>query len=301
MKIERKYPSRTYANRVEYVIHYPSFEDLLKDAPKNDINQTRMRTAIPMTSIRGREWYGPAVRTGEEFEQKVKEGWPELLSAVKYAASHLTLNPETLPVALTQATKRRRVRADNGSDLDIHAVYQGNLDRAWSNTRRDLHQVRRKAAHVYINIGGLGSVDAMASIWRAATAYKVCDMLQKSGYTVEITVGASADQVFTTTSTVHTSFTAKSSSMPLDLNRLAMQSCMGWHRFYNFKARLCNDDGRVCQGHMGYTNSHVTSPYIKECEERGELLVVINADVLSERMAQAAIKQVQVLIERKAA
>lgn len=294
MKIERKYGS---GYRPQYVIHYESLEDLVNDKPKSSMNEKRLRQRVTHGEFRGPNWYGLGANDISEFEAKVNEGWPELLADVKAKAATLGLSPETLPVAITQATRRKRVRTDNGSELDIHAVYQGAIDRAWSNTKREIHNVRRKSAHVYVNIGGLGAESALSSIWRAACAYKVCEMLQKAGYTVEITVGATAQDVYQGIGNVHTSYTAKPSNMPLDLSRLAMQSCLGWHRVYNFRARICNDDDRVVNMNMGYTVQDAVSPYVAECEQRGVLLIPLRAYIHSKEAAQRMLSDVQALIE----
>lgn len=291
MKIERNIGR-------DYVIHYEDFQSLADDRPKTAANR-RLQNVLETTKTN--DWYGSGCHTRATFRKHAAEGWPELTKVVEQLSEQLKLNPDTLPVVLTQATRRRRVRTDSGSDLDIHAVYQGQLDRAWSNTRHEMTNVRRKAAHLYIHTGGSGGDSAEASAWRAAAAHRICEMFQRCGFAVEITVGSTADGVFADSpARLHTSFTAKRSDMPMDLNRVAVQSGLGWHRTYSFSSRINNDSGLRVKDHLGYTDYNAVTPYVLEREAAGELLIVVPAGVCSRSSAQRIVQEAQAKLEARA-
>lgn len=289
MKLER-------LNGRDYTIHYPSFADLLSDRPKGAHNERIYKDITRDRYTRG--WFGIGCDSGADFIKRVENGWPALTESVKQMANELTFKPDVLPPMLTQSMRRKRTRGDTGTDLDIHAVYQGQLDRAWSTTRRDLQNVRRRAAHVYLHIGGSGADSAADSRWRAASAYRICEIFQRSGFSVEITVGATADNVYSRHSVrVHTSFTAKASSVPLDLNRLALQATLGWHRVFNFMARACNDLGLECSPGFGVTDYGAVSPYVEERCRGGEIAIIVPAHISSKLQAEKIVRQAQELLE----
>jgi hypothetical protein len=283
----------------DYIIHYPSFQDLTSDKAKTPEND-RLDAAYCYNNTANANWYGAGCKEAKEFVRLAGEGWPELVSAVQRKAAELVFNPDVMPVAITQAMKRKRIRSDRGNELDIHRVYQGRSDVAWSDTRRELQNVRRRAVHLYVNIGGLAMEDAVASQWRAAAAYRVCELFQRSGYSVEITVGASASGVFPDKSYMtHTSFTAKSSAMPMNLNMLALQATLGWHRVFNFHARCCNDRGYRVSGSMGST-VQMPSPFLKDPQFAGALVLTIPANTYGRDMAMGVVRLAQKTLEEAA-
>lgn len=289
MKVER-------IDSKDYVIHYEDFDSLLADTAKSSQNRYNFERILDRRERLS--YFGPYCPTAQQFIRNVIGGWPELTDQVIKLSERLKLQPDTLPLMLTQATRRKRVRADAGSDLDIHAVYQGQLDRAWSATRHELHDKRRKAAHLYIAIGGNHNEDAIASQWRAAAAYRIGELFQRCGFSVEITVGATAGGAIVGRQlALHTSFTAKASHMPMDLNRLALQSTLGWHRVYSWLSRVCNDRGYDINGSMGYTIHGAVTPYVLEREASGELLVYIPSSINNEMTAKRALDEARHKLE----
>lgn len=295
MKVERLKDS-------DYAIHYPSFDDLVKDVPKTTANKARYAELCASDRrIGGAGWFGPGVDTPNGFVAKVKQGWPELTARVKAKAELLRFKPDTLPPSLTSAMRRRRVRADAGSELDIHRVYQGQLDTAWSDTRRELHHVRRRAAQIYVAISCHSGRSAAESEWRAAVVYRICELFQRSGFAVEITVGSTGTNVYRDgPAKTHVSYTAKSSGMPMDLNRVALQCVNGWNRVYCFAAWLCNDRGHESTYGMGFADDRAVPPMVQERVSKGDVLVHVRADIYSEYEAKEVVLRAQKILEAEA-
>lgn len=288
MKIER-------IDDRNYTVHYQTFADLKEDKPKTEDNASLDRSNMDLVS---RNWYGPGCSTAREFTAHVDKGWEHLVNSVKSKANELVFKPDVMPAAVTTAMRRKRVRAEAGNELDIHRVYQGRMDTAWSATKHELQNMRRRAVHIYINIGGMAMVDVNDSQWRAAAAYRICDIFQRNNYSVEITVGASATGVFRKTSRMmHTSFTAKPSNMPLNLNLLAVQATLGWHRVFNFHARCCNNAGYEVSGSMGAT-VQMPTPYLKTIPG---LILTVPANTLTRDMAMGVVRLAQKTLEKEAA
>lgn len=281
----------------DYIIHYPTFEALRDDRPKTTVNnQLDAQTMKHYAS--SSSWFGPGLSRAEDLLPLADKGWDTLVAAVKRKAEDLVFKPDVMPVAVTTGMRRTRVRAEAGNELDIHRVYQGRTDVAWSSTRHELKKQRRRAVHIYVNIGGLGDVDAIDSQWRAAATYRICELFQRNGYTVEITVGATASEVFPKKPGMlcHTSFTAKPSGMPLNLNRLAIQATMAWHRVFNFHARCCNDKGYQVSSGFGWTRQ-MPSPHL---EGMPGVLITIPANTLSRDMAMGVVRLAQKTLEEAA-
>lgn len=285
MKIER-------FNTVGYAVHYNSFEEITKDFPKTDGNKRLWDSRLLLKS---RDWYGKDCSSIPEFMYNVEHGWPALTEAVQKKAAKLTMQPDVLPPMLVQSSRRKRVRADSGNELDIHRVYQGQLDTAWSATRKTIQETRRRAAHIYVNIDGNGNESAVDSQWRAAAAYRVCEILQRSGFTVEITVGSAFIRPFSNGPQRNfVTFTAKPSGMPLDLNRLSLQSTLGWMRSYLFAGIIYNDQGYDVTPSFGSADHNAIPPYISESEKSGSIVVAIPSNINNEISAMGAVRRLQI-------
>ncbi len=284
MKIER-------LDGKNYSIHYNSFEELLGDKCKTTANQERWDGHRRTSS---NNWYGRNCNSVSDFVSHVENGWQELTTEVKAKADTLKLNPDTLSPMIVQSMRRKRIRSDSGSDLDIHRVYQGHLDTAWASTRHEVQSTRKRAAHIYINIDGNANENAIASQWRAAAAYRVCEMLQRSGFSVEITVGTSSSDSFRNgPHYCHMTFTAKASSMPLDLNRLAIQSTLGWLRTYMFASLCYNDLGYSVVSYFGRATHNSNPPYVQDRTKKGDLTIAIHSDIKDQMSAMNGIRQAQ--------
>lgn len=150
-----------------------------------------------------------------------------IISRIEKAAVAVTLPP-------TMDTRRRRVRSDQGDNLDIHAVYRGQIDRAWDRMGR--RQVTAPPmVSIVINSIILSDSPKTVISYRGAVGIVLCQMLERYGYRVRLVVArggeartpGGADEKFSCRTTI------KDYGMPLDRETVtcathpAMQRVLG--------------------------------------------------------------------------
>lgn len=173
-------------------------------------------------------WFGAP--SFEEMQRRLREGWPEGSERLLQIATR-DINPASI--------RRRRERADQGSELDIHAVYRGDLSRAWTRTRRRAGSGVRSVS-IIIDLGASAGVGASQLFWRGASALKLANALTESGYSVAIYGGeagkqASADGKVNMVQLV----SIKDEDQPLDLDRLAALTAMPGYFRTSLFAGIC--------------------------------------------------------------
>lgn len=121
-------------------------------------------------------WYG-AKTAGEAMNHAI-HGWPAGAERIRKMMDSIDAPP---PVNV----KRKLTRGDQGDELDIHAVYRGGLDQAWSRRRR--HQARgRMSVRLVVHLGGSKHMQSEPMFWRGAAAVKATELLEEAGYRVEL-------------------------------------------------------------------------------------------------------------------
>lgn len=150
---------------------------------------------IPFTHNRGKvseyrgghhstDWTGFSDQ--RHFEQTMKFG--DKIKAIEIE------NIEA-PEVKVESRKRKRHKGAIGDTLDIHAVYRGELDRAWTYTKRDMHDGGMKNITLLVNIGDNCGISSSALGWRGAVALKVCDVMTEAGYNVRIIANQMTEDV----------------------------------------------------------------------------------------------------------
>lgn len=243
------------------------------------------------------DWLGaPDLAT---LEQRIREGWAEGAAMIAgLAASEL---PD--PVSL----KRRREWADQGDELDIHRVYAGKLDTAWSRMgKRNSRAPRRITIMCDLSCPWFQKADSLA--WRGVAALKLSDALEAAGYQVQIlaancAVGVNDDRK---KAVGHEAVAAlvpiKHYDAPLDLCSLAsVLVAPGFKRRYLHPWHFATEGQAQCPS-LGGSGPEIT-PWLHQTviAELGEPVLLIEADVLSKTTCQKAIDQglltIQVLNE----
>lgn len=170
-------------------------------------------------------WYGaasPRIAMDRAFK-----GWPEGAERVRSMMESIDAPP---PVDM----KRKVTRGDQGDELDIHAVYRGGLDRAWSRKRR-LHTRARMSVRLVAQMGGSRHMHEEEMFWRGAAVLKLAELLEESGYRVEI-VGVSQHHVDGWEHLAYASFIVKDARAPLDVEQVAGVVCnAGFARTFGFR------------------------------------------------------------------
>jgi hypothetical protein len=149
-------------------------------APRN-VRSTELWNNWRDTEDRGK-WYGADCRTGKDVQDKMRDGWTQgrdRLNELRAKINVVNLVP--------QDRKRRKVKTDFGDHLDIHAVYAGKLETAWTVARR---QVTRGPQRIDIvaNMICSGGEHADVLFWRGAAAAVLADLLGAAGYMVRLVV-----------------------------------------------------------------------------------------------------------------
>lgn len=173
-------------------------------------------------------WLG--TKTRKTAADRATLGWPA-------GADRVQSLLEEVDVPLPVEVKRRLSRADQGDDLDIHSVYRGDLDHAWSKRTRQQHRARR-IVRLVAQTNLLGVVKVEDLFWRGAAVARLADLLTNAGYVVEI-VGAMASIEVGLANPCDwlVTIALKDAQSPLDLPGLAGVICnAGFHRTWGFRA-----------------------------------------------------------------
>lgn len=192
---------------------------------------------------RGQDWYGAPTFT--ELQRRLREGWPDGSRRLLEIASR-DINPASI--------RRRRVRADQGDEVDMQAVWRGDMSRAWTRTRRQNRSGVRSVS-IIVNLGASGSVSADRLFWRGASALKLASALTEAGYSVAIYGAASAKNSDENATMDDVQFVSiKDEDQPLDIDRLAALTAMpGYFRTSLFAGVLmsCDLRGKAASDGLG--------------------------------------------------
>lgn len=277
-------------------IHYDSVIDYVeaKPHPTNaDLYERFKRTAE-------NQWYGPTAKGYDDAMKKAMLGDHELYKDLTGKIDQLRKSIRQSNINLdimVKKPKRVRERGPQGDELDIHRVYQGRMDTAWSRTRRVDFDESTKLVTVLIDNEDNAMADSRRSIWRAAAAVVVVDELIKAGKSVRlVTYGASINSTQDNNNMTVTC-TIKNYNESLSSERLVAMSHIGFGRALGF----C---GMAMQPHRLLIGLGQTAPYsekfiplqFKAEMEKGHTKVVYigKADSLytSEQSVQSCLEQI---------
>lgn len=162
-------------------------------------------------------WFGAP--SFKELRNRLENGWP---------AGVDRLMQLTMREFETASIRRRRVRGDQGDELDMQAVWRGDLSRAWMRTRRKSRAGGMRTVSIVCNLGGSAGTSSTQLFWRGASALRLAYALTEAGYNVAIYGGecgkgsGSAKPV-----TLGQFVEIKAADQPLDMSALAAITCMG--------------------------------------------------------------------------
>lgn len=157
-----------------------SFLDAVAMGPVRDENAEPYRTYMHEGR---RSWYDCDCDTGKDVVVLVSRGWPRGMALVADL-----IEKTSAATAMPIDRRRRLVRSDSGDSVDIHAVWRGQLDKAWSKAvRRNTRGPQR--IDLVANMLCSGGDEATVLAWRGAAAVAIADRLTAAGYAVRIVVG----------------------------------------------------------------------------------------------------------------
>jgi hypothetical protein len=240
------------------------------------------RAAYYATLERDESWYGAPTRA--VLDERLAQGWPEGVERLMQLATR-EINPSSI--------RRRRERADQGAELDIHAVYRGDLSRAWTRSRRKASAGARSISLV-IDLAANCDITADQLFWRGAAALRLVSALTDAGYNVAI-FGVAAGQGVDTEGKVNVCqmVSIKDEDQPLDLDRLAALTAMpGFFRTSLFVGIVkCADlAGKHACGSLGYANQKYLAAGVALLPIPQN--VIVQEPVLDQKSAEAWIDKV---------
>jgi hypothetical protein len=231
-------------------------------------------------------WYGaPSFAV---LQERLTKGWSEGVERLMKIAIR---DFDTVSI------RRRRYRTDQGDELDMQAVWRGDMSRAWTRTRRQSRAGGVRTVTIVCNLGGSASTDSSELFWRGASALRLADALTTAGYNVAI-IGAEvgSDTGASKNAQLAQFIEIKAADQPLDLSALASITCMaGFFRTALF-AGICigcdmiDDDASSGMGR----ECHDLAPHL---EALGVANAIVQPRVNSEADAaawiEAALKQIE--------
>lgn len=260
-------------------MHFDSLHEFmqLKASDKNRDQYMEDFGPYGYCTTKGEDWWG--ILGGlDAVKRACSEGWRE------GAAKLSELSGVDLTVNGT-AKRRRIARRDFGNELDIHAVYRGDLDRAWT---MPIKQERPALAQVTLlaNLGAKSNLDARELFWRGLALLKACDILSRRGHDVQIVGFNQRIRVFRNNKNECASYSivVKPFGRPLDLPALASTFCLaGFQRYYGWMWSL-SLPRKISEN---YGRSDYGQPLLSVAKQfKGENVIVVPGDLFSKEAAE---------------
>lgn len=167
--------------------------------------------------------------TCKEFEELAVSGWQE---GVDKALKNL----RALDIPIMPDFRRKLQRDCDGDDLDIGAVWNGNLDRAWTVAKRQSYNGRPKMVRLLCEVTLSGAHSAEQSFWRGAATIAIADALEQAGIPVEIWGYSSGPAAINDNKHIMVSVCVHDAGEPLNLSKVALLSHVWFERFYAWRA-----------------------------------------------------------------
>lgn len=226
-------------------VQFNGVTDVLEFEPPSTEHKKQFKHHTGTERNEGQSWYGQGNRNGADVVNKALLGDPELFKYLeRYTAEldKLTGYHTKSYTQVIQKVKRRRIKDYTGDELDIHKVYQGQLDTAWSKTERIEVGSKHHLVTLLIDLGGHAGQNAEASIWRAAIVNKLVRELEQAGKAVKIITGFAVEGAIKGSSkNLTATITIKDYNQALSLERLAAMSHLGFARAFCFGAFYCQE------------------------------------------------------------
>lgn len=206
---------------------------------------------------KGVSWLG--VKDVPTLRKTLSEGWPEGVAKLEKIALRELASPASV--------RRRRLRSDQGDEVDMQAVWRGDLSRAWTRTRRQSRTGVRSITLV-IDLGAPWNVEADQLFWRGASALRLASELLAAGYNVAI-YGAIGCTDIDENGRVDTAqfIEIKGEDSPFDIDRLAALTALpGFFRTHLFGG-ICfaaDQRGKTVSDSMGRAENPMIPEGIKQ-------------------------------------
>jgi len=239
-------------------VHFDSILDVLDYTPPQ--KHKKLFEQCVKTEKKSPRWFGLGNYVAHQVIDKALLGDKDLYNILERYISRLDditgYRTKEYKHTIDQV-KRVKLKSSFGDELDIHKVYQGQCDTAWSRTKRIEVASKLHLVTLLIDLGGNSNQNAEDSIWRAAVAVRLMEELESAGKSVRIVSGVLAHRAFSNIGkSLTASITIKEYNQALSLERLAAMTHLGFMRtfcfgcFYSQKHNL-----RASLGTAGILNS----------------------------------------------
>lgn len=231
-----------------------------------------------------RDWLG--VSSVAELRSVLQKGYPAGVAKLE----QITVGDLPEP----QDIRRRRVRSDQGDELDMQAVYRGDISRAWSRTKRQSRTSVRSVS-IVIDLCGNANITSDQLFWRGAAGLRLANELTNAGYSVAIYGAAGAVEIDSDCNERLAQFVEiKSEDSPLDMDRLASLTCLaGFFRTSLFTGIIWAADklGKRVHGGLGRSTNSIIAEGIKALPIPQEAIIQPST-VKNKESAEAWLKSV---------
>jgi hypothetical protein len=196
-----------------------------------------------------------------------------IISRIEKAAANIKLPPQ-------MDTRRRRVRGDQGDELDIHAVWRGQHATAWSRMGKRQVTAPPMVSIVINSIISAGDDKTVIS-FRGAVGIVLCQLLEKFGYRVRLVVARGGVTSSDTKEKFSCRTTIKDYGKPLDRETVACATHPAMQRVLGIRWSWVQMDGK------GTIGGNMPGDAVKDANE-----IFISKEVTSERTAVARIQAI---------
>lgn len=179
--------------------------------------------------------FGPTY-TLRKLDAHLTQGWEEGVARLR----EIQGEAQAGAAVTVRNVRRRRVRGEQGAEVDVTAYWRGRGDVAWERCVRDA-ATKVRAVHIVPMLCGVCTLTADQFFYRGAAAVRLCDLLTEAGYNVAITAAAIAPQIgdgYTSAKEYDyaVGIPIKPYLAPLEINTVAAVLCeVGFTRHYVFR------------------------------------------------------------------
>ena len=231
--IRDKVKTKDSSHPVVYNIHIADSLQDIERAEVPEINAQKWEGVCIEHDWESLTWYGLSGGC-KAFQATMGKGHPEGVEAIRKLSRQMAgkiIRPKVM--------RRKRSRGREGDEIDIHSVYSGNLDRAWSQMKR-APRVGKKKVTLLVQVGANSGTNASDMFWGPAAALALSEELTKARYAVEIIAVQPADGVFPNLGGrgYVGLIRIKNFNEPININSLSIMTLGGFHRYFGFKLRL---------------------------------------------------------------
>lgn len=222
------------------VISYRNRLDLMKAKPSKK-NEEKAKSFLRRCSG---SWYGSGISSIRDINKMCNQGW-------KYGERQVDklLHNVTPLIPRVKRLRRKLRRSDQGDEVDIHAVWSGNLDRAWSVAKRTEAIEGIRKAEIWLQPGANASVSAKDMVYGALAAVVLAESFIKQNISVKVGLADYAIRAsfgsgdsWSNSKDMLLTQTLKDFDAPLNRRELVLMSHPGFYRTYFFRCYCATED-----------------------------------------------------------